>query len=157
MTQDELSAEINQSLAVLDRDLKSLEPNDKKRTKIVSYLATKITTFQSHSGPLPSPEVLKKYDELLPGTAERIISMAERQSAHRVELEKKVIPRQLNESTRGQILGFIIALVFGAASYSLGMNGHDILAGTLGGTTLISLTTTFVVGRKKQQDELKKK
>jgi uncharacterized membrane protein len=37
------------------------------------------------SGPIPAPEILKAYDIVLPGLAERIVSMAEAQSAHRME------------------------------------------------------------------------
>ncbi|MCA8037114.1 DUF2335 domain-containing protein [Burkholderia arboris] len=40
-----------------------------------------------HHGPLPSPEVLRDYDLMIPGSAERIIQMAERQAEHRQELE----------------------------------------------------------------------
>jgi uncharacterized membrane protein len=47
--------------------------------------------MQSFSGPLPPPEALERYNQVLPGAAERIISMAESQHAHRQELEKKVI------------------------------------------------------------------
>lgn len=39
-------------------------------------------TFQSHhqySGPLPKPEDLAKYEQVIPGAAERIIKMAERE------------------------------------------------------------------------------
>jgi len=43
---------------------------------------------QSFSGPLPPPEILRKFDEVVPGAAERIIKMAEDQSIHRKELEK---------------------------------------------------------------------
>lgn len=44
-----------------------------------------------HSGPLPDPATLERYDLLVPGTAERIIRMAEEQSAHRREFYKKEI------------------------------------------------------------------
>lgn len=40
-----------------------------------------------HQGPLPAPEDLHRYDELVPGAANRIIAMAEREQAHRMNLE----------------------------------------------------------------------
>ena len=40
-------------------------------------------------GPLPDPEHLKRYDEILPGAAERIFGSWERQSKHRQRLEAR--------------------------------------------------------------------
>ncbi|PIQ30327.1 MAG: hypothetical protein COS35_13425 [Zetaproteobacteria bacterium CG02_land_8_20_14_3_00_50_9] len=36
-----------------------------------------------HSGPLPAPEDFAKYENILPGAAERILSMAENEARHR--------------------------------------------------------------------------
>lgn len=54
--------------------------------------AAQIESTQSisvSSGPLPPPEVLKAYDEVLKGAAKRIFDMAERQATHRQALEKR--------------------------------------------------------------------
>lgn len=52
------------------------------------------------SGPLPQPQVLAQYDEVIPGGAERIVKLAESQVSHRQAME-----------TRGQIFTFLLALV----------------------------------------------
>ena len=158
MANEELAGDLTRRMVQIERDLKGIEPSDKKRTKIINVVASQLTaTFKSHVGPLPSPETLKQYEELLPGTAERIISMAERQSDHRIGLEKRVIDRQLQDSRLGQYLGFAVALLFLAAAYSLGMNNHEWLAGTLGGSTMVSLVAVFVIGKKKQNQDLQLK
>ena len=46
---------------------------------------------RAYSGPLPSPEALEKYNQVLPGAAERILAMAENQGKHRQDIERKVI------------------------------------------------------------------
>jgi len=48
-------------------------------TKNSGNQSTKETQIieQSFSGPLPTPAILEQYDHLLPGAAERILSMAE--------------------------------------------------------------------------------
>lgn len=43
---------------------------------------------QSFSGPLPSPDALAKYEQVIRGAAERIIAMAERQANHRQTIGK---------------------------------------------------------------------
>ena len=40
------------------------------------------------SGPIPPPNIIKGYEEVLPGSADRILAMAEKQSNHRQEMEK---------------------------------------------------------------------
>jgi len=37
----------------------------------------------SFSGPLPPPPMFREYEDVLPGAGDRILSMAERQAAHR--------------------------------------------------------------------------
>ena len=37
------------------------------------------STTLSHSGPLPAPQDFREYDQVLPGSAERILSMAEKE------------------------------------------------------------------------------
>ncbi|MFH1760058.1 MAG: DUF2335 domain-containing protein [bacterium] len=44
----------------------------------------------SFSGPIPHPQILQKYNEIVPDAAARIIKMAENQATHRQDLEKTV-------------------------------------------------------------------
>ncbi len=52
-----------------------------------------------YQGPLPPPAMLRGYEEVVPGGAERILAMAERQAAHRQTIE-----------ARGQLFGFSLAV-----------------------------------------------
>lgn len=64
-----------------------------------------------YAGPIPNPEALARYEEILPGAADRIIKMAEEQSAHRQKIENEVIKSSIENSKRGQIFGATIAMV----------------------------------------------
>jgi uncharacterized membrane protein len=53
----------------------------KERPKVARLVNV---VFQRHfSGPLPPPEVLAHYNEVVPGAAERILTLTEEQSAYR--------------------------------------------------------------------------
>lgn len=41
------------------------------------------------SGPLPPPEIMRGYNEILPGAAERIVAVFESEVAHRHDLERQ--------------------------------------------------------------------
>ena len=116
-----------------------------------------ITSFQSYSGPLPAPESLEKYNSIIPNGAERIMKMAENQSGHRIKIEDTVVSGQVKQSGRGQIFGLVIAFFTISSSVVLAILGHDVVAGVIGGGTVISLATVFVLGKKTQETKLKEK
>jgi uncharacterized membrane protein len=105
------------------------------------------------SGPLPHPDILKKFNEIVPGSAERIIKMAEEQSTHRRELEKKVINSDISQSKRGQILGFIISITGLLVSAFVAVYGSAIAGGIIGIGTLASLVSVFMYGSKTRSEE----
>ncbi|EFV01877.1 hypothetical protein HMP0721_1271 [Pseudoramibacter alactolyticus ATCC 23263] len=49
----------------------------------ISEQSAIVTTTYVRMGPLPALEELEAYDRVVPGSAERIIAMAEEQSKHR--------------------------------------------------------------------------
>ncbi len=82
-----------------------------------------------HSGPLPSPEDFAKYDKALPGAAERLMRMTERNQILR-----------FIERYSGQLFAFVLALVLGGgflfvASHSqnafISLSGASFLAGVV--------------------------
>lgn len=52
-------------------------------------LSRAVTIAQSHSGPLPAPETLEKYESIMPGLAERIVRWSEEETLHRRSLQKR--------------------------------------------------------------------
>jgi uncharacterized membrane protein len=60
-----------------------------------------------YSGPLPPSNEFAGYDKSLPGAAERILSLAEREAEHRHAKENNA----LKLSRRGQLIAFIITVL----------------------------------------------
>lgn len=73
------------------------------------------------SGPLPDPETLRQYGEVMPGLGERIVAMAEREQAHRHEVDRSLV----NVFSRGQWLGFALGLVSLVVGAYLSLRGHE--------------------------------
>ena len=106
-----------------------------------------------YSGPLPIPSHLEQYEQILPGAADRIIRMAEKQSEHRQELEKRVIKSDTRNSLAGLIFGFIIGIVGIVRGAYLISIGQIIEGSIFGGGTIVSLVGTFIYGSQKRQKE----
>jgi uncharacterized membrane protein len=113
--------------------------------------------LESFSGPLPNPALLKAYDDILPGCAERIICMAESQANHRQSLEKTVIEGDTRRADKGLLAGFIVALVGLGSAVALVLTGHDLAGFALGGLDLVSLVSVFVYGTITRRSERAKK
>ncbi len=110
-------------------------PADKKREAIKLISSLSVHTESSFKGPLPPPSILGDYNNIIKDGAERIMRMAEIQSAHRIELEKHAIKEELKQSGRGQKFGFILAILGFLVAFGLAYLGHDTVAGIFGTTT----------------------
>jgi uncharacterized membrane protein len=69
------------------------KPHPKKEQAIVQA-----TTH--YQGPIPPPQLLKQYDEISPGFADRIIRMAESETAHRQQAENKALDADIKFASR---------------------------------------------------------
>jgi uncharacterized membrane protein len=68
------------------------------------------------SGPLPPPQILEYYERVLPGSAHRLLTMAEEQSRHRMAREASGHEADIRQTWVGMFLGFGIGLAcLGAA------------------------------------------
>jgi uncharacterized membrane protein len=100
-----------------------------------------------HSGPLPDGESIRVYNEVIPDGGNRLMNTVEKQLAHRINIENIGIKRSFNQSSTGQWMGFIIAILFGLISWDLAKNGHTVVASILGTVDLVALVAIFITGR----------
>ena len=98
------------------------------------------------SGPVPLPQLLKQYDEIVPGSAKRMMDQAEKQTAHRQRQETKALDSNIKNSNWGTRFGFVLGIVALIGGLILIDRGHD-NAG-LGVIALVdgSLALAFVTG-----------
>ena len=101
----------------------------------------------SFEGPMPTPAILEGYERLVPGAAERILAMAESDTKHQHAIEFSALRAAEGEVKRGQIFAFIIGLAALLASMFALYMGSSVVAGIIGGTTVVGLVSVFVVGR----------
>jgi uncharacterized membrane protein len=117
----------------------------------VIRVARQISEF--HSGPLPHPDTLRAYGEVIPNGAERIMGLVERESQHRHAQDARWVSCETRRITRGQWMAFVLTLCLTAAGLYLGATGHDWLAAGLFTTTIGAVVTLFVLGNKKRSSD----
>ena len=105
------------------------------------------------SGPIPPPDLLDKYNQMIPDGANRILKMAENQSRHRQYIEKWAV-------IGGTILSYLgvlcaAGIAFGALFFGSKLieNGHVISGSILGGGGLTGLVAAFIYGTRSRREE----
>jgi uncharacterized membrane protein len=105
--------------------------------------------------------VLAEFEKILPGLADRIMRMAEKQSVHRQHLERITVEGDNRRSWAGLRAGLAVGLAAIAGTVLLGIFGSpvaaSILGSVLGGGTIVGLVSVFVVGKKGRETEREKK
>jgi uncharacterized membrane protein len=74
-------------------------PQQPQRDEEAGIAALRLAA-SSFAGPLPPPDLLRAYENLCAGSADRIISMAEAESRHRQGLENRTTDAQINGMNR---------------------------------------------------------
>jgi uncharacterized membrane protein len=147
-------AKVEKRLVEIDPKIFEGIPKQKKQQIIRSVV---VTMHKTYSGPLPDPQTLAEYSEIIPNGAERIMQMAEKQLEHRIQMENKVVGGQMLQSNIGQILAFLIGLAALFASTYCIVSGYEWSGSLLGLAGLTGLVTAFIKGRDNQEKNLKDK
>ena len=130
------------------------EADDNARAEL-TVTATTSTTVESFHGPLPPPRTIEEYERILPGAADRIFTMAEKQAAHRHEMESAAmalsnidVRSAYQRANRGLHLAAIVAFAIVAGGVCMAFLGHASEgAGVIGGT-IVGLATVFIYGAR---------
>jgi uncharacterized membrane protein len=96
---------------------------------------------------LPHPSVLKGYEEVLPGAADR--TMAKEQADHRHDLEAKIIRFDELKSVLGLVFAFLIVL----AAFAIGAYGAPLFGSVISLAGLASVVGPFIYQRRQEQSE----
>lgn len=110
-----------------------------------------VVSSSTWSGPIPPPAVLEKMNEVIPGSAERILRMAEEQAAHRRSLETLAVSAQLKQGARGQLFALALGLAALISAVTLAYIGSHYVAGVVATIGLGTLAVAFITGKHKEQ------
>jgi hypothetical protein len=130
---------------VLGSALATISPDVSEHRATESHGTTRPITgiISAHwSGPLPPPAELEKIDRIIPGGADRLLRMAEKEQTHRIE-----------DAKRGQYLGWSLAAgaVIAAAAVSL-CHGPWQVSVALVGIPMLGAVQALIQGRKEKSE-----
>lgn len=124
-----------------------------------------VTVQQAHyQGPLPLPNHFEGYERVLPGSAERIIAMAEKEQDHRIGQEKQALviqDRMIDEDIKMRnkslnLTVFAVLPICFSASVGLALCKAFVASGIVGGTTVVSIVSATLLGKYLNRDKEEK-
>ncbi len=131
----------------------SPQPRNNPPNKFVA----KIEEFSGFSGPIPPPQILQQYNNIVPDAAERIIRMAEKQSDHRMGLERKVVDSNIIRSYLGIFIAAVIAVYGLYIAKEISINGNPWAAGIIAALDLGGLISVAIYNGLIQKREREKR
>lgn len=114
-----------------------------KRAELVEIVAAS----ESHSGWLPSPKYLREYEAILPGLAERIVSMPEREQTHRHKVIEKMVVDERTLKGRGQIMALVSLILLVGFAIFLAVEGQFEWAAKVAMFNIVGVVGIFVTGK----------
>lgn len=123
----------------------------KERKEVILHASQSV----SWSGPLPSPDALQKYGDFLPGSPERILAMAERETSHRHAMELESAKNSSFDTqqyhaaiVRGQWMALFLVVVALMAACYCAYIGQSAIGTVIAGTTLVSVVASMIGKRR---------
>jgi uncharacterized membrane protein len=140
-TSNDLGPDVLKEIEEEEPDL--LKPLPSKQKERLGYLLA----AKFHRGPLPPPEDIAAYDKYIPDGADRIMRMAEKALEFKINAGEEAI----KQSGCGQIFGLAIGIFGIATGAILAGLGHEVVGGIIAGSTVVSIATAFITGRRRQR------
>lgn len=117
-----------------------------------------VLVSQQYCGPLPPPQMLKDYEQAVPGLAESLTQSFIKEGDHRRELERKAheldelyVCASIKDSSRGSFLGFILCAMAIAGGVYAAVSGAQVAGSIIGFSGMAGLVVAFKSGIKVAQ------
>ncbi len=146
-----MSEELSEKKQEISKDSEPELSNPEQVKRVIAEV------IQEFSGPIPPPGIIAGYEEVVPGAADRIIQMAERQAMHRQSIEQM----EAKIEARDSLLGILFAFILGVGSIiaciivvlTVRENAGAIAGSLLGVTGIGSIVTAFLKTTRRTNDK----
>ncbi len=123
------------------------EPTDTTELSVEKRTQALVNHTQ-FEGPLPPPEIFRKYGEIIPDAPERILRVFEEDSTHARDIQIRALEAQVQDNRRVHWMAWTLIIFGFVLSAFFAWIDKDILAGTLLASTLAGTITGFLQNKK---------
>jgi uncharacterized membrane protein len=123
------------------------EPKKQEVTRVVHEVVA------SFAGPLPHPSILRGYDDVVPGAAERIIAMAEKEQTHRHSWEQRALTADTWYAMIGMLAGWTVAMGLAGGAVVAAMYDQPSVGIALAAASATGMVWKLVQGRSEKSEQ----
>lgn len=105
-----------------------------------------VQVHSSYTGPMP-PDMLRAYDELVPGWAERYLAMTERSVTGHIDRDDRLADAEVEQGRSGQALAFGLTLIAMTVSVVFFALGNTVAGLAFLSVPLLLLIRSFLPGQ----------
>lgn|GEM_PF-3347984 len=137
----------------IQEKLKELGIRDEKSEKLIAVM---LQVSRSYKGPLPTAEQFALYGKACPGAGKRILKYMENEQESRHAIDSKAVTAAINDTKRGQWLGFIVMVsLIGLAALAI-FSGSVVLGGIIAFLTAGAGVCHKLIDGKSHSEKTKK-
>ena len=81
--------------------------------QLLTHKSVRLEVREDYKGDLPHPDILRGFEELMPGATQRFFALLEDESKHRREIERQLLSGELRIESRNSLLGVLSAFFLG--------------------------------------------
>lgn len=142
---DQLPAEVRQAAAAILAKLP-----EKLRGDVSRLVGVVVEQTKFHSGPLPDPDTLERYGQLIDGGCERLMRLVEQEAQHRHTQEDRVVRTNATLALRGQWISVVLVVLLAAIGTLLTLKGYPSVGSVIFATTIAAVAAVFIYGKSKE-------
>lgn len=142
----ELSFDLSEELAREIADQIGPLVSKGQRDQIVARVV-RVTQSEMFQGPIAHPKHLRQYEDILPGSADRIIRMAESQLEHSQKMQERVLDAEIYDHKSGRLYGFLALTALIVGGVVTGALGMEALSLAFLGAGALGVVGSFIRGK----------
>jgi uncharacterized membrane protein len=108
-------------------------------------------------GPIPPPDILRQFEEIIPGSAARIFDVAMQQSTSRIANQNKIVDANILDRRLGMAFGFIMSCIGITGGCVVAALGYGSYGATIVGLMTAGLATCYLSALSQQSKDLESK
>lgn len=125
--------------------------NTNRQQQAKAQQAIHIREEHTFKGPMPCPEDLAKYNQIVPGAAERILKMAEDEMKNRHKNEKRLTLGTIWSTIISIVFAFIIAGSLAGLSFYLAYKGFASASASVAIGSIAAVISVFLYKSKSRK------
>ncbi len=117
---------------------------EEKRGEFIQKINEFVLHVEQYSGPIPPPGMLADYEQVMPGSGDRILTMSEQQQIHRIKIQEILVNAAVQHEKLGMWRGFILALTIIASGTLVILSGFSLVGFAMVTAPAIAIATVFL-------------